>query len=171
MVRRSILASVALALVALLHPFFPARADEASDFKSSVGDRVFFSEGSAELGARARFALDAQAAWLLRHPGLAVTVEGHADDLGPGDYNLQLSQQRAEAVRQRLVEAGVTAERVRTEGHGRAHLVADCASASCAAQNRRAVTVVGAPATEAAGGRHSAERANAASRRPPRRLF
>src|SRR6185295_13919053 len=73
------------------------------DFQALVGDRVFFSEGSAELGARARKALAAQAAWLTRHPGVRVTVEGHADD--PGGDDVTLSEHRAEAVRQRLIES------------------------------------------------------------------
>ena len=43
---------------------------------------MFFSEGSAELGTRARTALEAQAAWLKRNAAVPVTIEGHADDAG-----------------------------------------------------------------------------------------
>jgi peptidoglycan-associated lipoprotein len=113
------------------------------EFQTEVGDRVFFSEGSAELGSRARTALDAQAAWLARNAYLMVTVEGHADEAGTPRLNRQLSERRAEAVRRRLIERGVAANRIRVAVYGRDRLVAECGDSHCAAQNRRAVTVIG----------------------------
>ena len=121
------------------------RHGRAAEFQSQVGDRVFFSEGSAELGARARTALEAQAAWLKRHPALAVTVEGHADDAGAVSHNLEVSRRRAEAVRRRLIESGVAPERIRIAAYGRERPIARCGEPGCAAQNRRAVTVVAQP--------------------------
>src|SRR5262245_53939004 len=77
----------ALLAAAILSPaeadepmYLGARASVGSDFQLAAGDRVFFSESSAVLGARARAALAAQAAWLMAHSTLSVTVEGHADD-------------------------------------------------------------------------------------------
>ena len=119
-------------------------------FQSQVGDRVFFSDASAELGSRGRFALEAQAAWLLRYPDLSVIVEGHADDAGGTDHNLEVSQRRADVVRRRLIQMGVAPERVRIVAYGRARPIAECADAACAAQNRRAVTVIGPPVDTAA---------------------
>ena len=81
-------------------------------FQSDVGDRVFFSDQSAALGTRARTALEAQAAWLLRNPDLRVTIEGHADEAGDDQANLDISQRRALAVRAQLVARGVPAARV-----------------------------------------------------------
>src|SRR5262249_52336709 len=121
----------------------------AADFQSAVGDRVFFGDASAELGTRGRLALQAQAAWLLRYPHLTVIVEGHADDTGGLAHNLAISQQRAEAVRRRLIQTGVAPERIRVLAFGRQRLIADCASAACSAQNRRAVTII-APVDTAA---------------------
>src|SRR5262245_10504376 len=74
-----------------------AGPNRAAEFQSQVGDRIFFGEASAELGTRGRIALEAQAAWLLRNPSLSVVVEGHADDGGGMDHNLDLSQRRADA--------------------------------------------------------------------------
>jgi len=132
------------------------------DFRTSVGDRVFFADRSAELSARARAAIEAQAYWLKRKPGLIIIVEGHADDSGTGDDNMALSRQRADAVRQRLIELGVATDRIRVTAFGRNQTVADCTGSLCAAQNRRAVTVVrpGAPAPAAAPG--TARKADAA---------
>jgi outer membrane protein OmpA-like peptidoglycan-associated protein len=112
------------------------------DFRSSVGDRVFFADQSAELGARARAAIEAQAQWLKRKPTMLVLIEGHADDSGTSDDNVQLSHQRAEAVRGRLIELGIATDRIGVTAFGRNRTIADCAGLLCAAQNRRAVTVV-----------------------------
>jgi peptidoglycan-associated lipoprotein len=145
---------------------------KAAEFQSQVGDRVFFSDASVELGTRGRVALEAQAAWLVRHPSLSVVVEGHADDSGSIDRNLELSQRRADAVSRRLIQMGVAPERILTAAYGRERLIAECVEAACAAQNRRAVTVIGpsidtASATGAPG---SAPRFEPASRRSPRRF-
>src|SRR5215471_10573242 len=116
----------------------PTRAEErtglggplglAAQFQSAVGDRVFFSEASAELGTRGRLAL-----------------QGHADDGGGLAHNLSLSQQRAEVVQRRLIQMGVAPERIRAAAFGRERLIADCGAPACAAQNRRAVTIIGPP--------------------------
>ena len=173
------LGGFAVASAALLHLMPVASADErmqlgvplaAAEFQTQVGDRVFFSDGSAELGARARAALEAQAAWLKRNQALAVTVEGHADDAGAVDHNLEMSWRRAEAVRRRLIESGVAPERIRAAAYGRERPIAECGEPRCGAQNRRAVTVVRAPAaasTPAGGG----ELQDTAARRSPRRLY
>jgi peptidoglycan-associated lipoprotein len=113
----------------------------AADFQSQAGDRVFFAESSVELGARARAALDAQAAWLLAHPSIAVTVEGHADDWGSARQNLEMSQRRAAVVRKRLIALGVAPERIGTIAFGRTRRAADCTEPMCSAQNRRSITV------------------------------
>jgi len=144
----------------------------AAEFQGQVGDRVFFSEGSAELGARARAALEAQAAWLKRHAALPIIVEGHADDAGAVSHNVEMSWRRAEAVRRRLIEMGLAPERVRVVAFGRERLIAECTAPGCAAQNRRAVTVVGTPTAAAAPtGASAREPQDTAARRSPRRLY
>jgi outer membrane protein OmpA-like peptidoglycan-associated protein len=112
-------------------------------FIAQAGDRVFFSAGSAELGSRARSVLQAQARFIKLRPDLAATIEGHADD-GPlsGDEHVRLSETRAEAVRQRLIEEGIESHRLAVSSWGRDKKVSDCPEPACAAQNRRAVTVL-----------------------------
>ncbi len=173
------LGGLAVAGAALLHLMPEAWAGErmqlgvplaAAEFQTQVGDRVFFSEGSAELGARARIALEAQATWLKRHTALAVTIEGHADEAGAISHNLEVSRRRAEAVRRRLIESGVAPERIHTAAYGRERPIAECGEPRCAVQNRRAVTVVGAPSA-AATRPGEAEPRDTAAGRSPRRLF
>ena len=120
-----------------------------NNFRLVAGDRVFFEEGSTELSARACSVLAAQAAWLKRYPQSSVVVEGHADDPGPAGENTALSESRAEAVRVRLLGEGVAPERIVTKVYGRDRPVAICGEPECAAQNRRAVSVVNRAETRA----------------------
>lgn len=114
----------------------------ASKFKLTVGDRIFFPEGGATIGARARKVLAAQALWLKRHANARARLEGHADDLGTRDYNRDLAQRRATAVRARLIELGVAPNRLRITNHGNKQRITICSTAACKAQNRRVVAIV-----------------------------
>jgi len=112
-------------------------------FLSDAGDRVFFSVGSAALGARARGVIQAQARFLKQHPELSAAVEGYADEgTLPDPEMLRLSEERAAVVRDRLIAAGIEAERLVAYGRGREDRVSDCPAPECLAQNRRAVTVL-----------------------------
>jgi outer membrane protein OmpA-like peptidoglycan-associated protein len=110
--------------------------------RQAAGDLVFFSDGSAELGARARRVLEAQAEWLQSQPTVRVVIEGHADDSGGSAENLKLSDARAKAVYTRLTEAGIDPARLSIVVAGRAKRVAECDDSACAAQNRRVTTVI-----------------------------
>lgn len=113
------------------------------DFALSVGDRVFFAQNSAAIGGRARVMIDNQARWLKQRPELKVTIIGRADDDQPAESALMISSKRAEAVRERLITAGIEAARISVEARGAADPVATCASAICRAQNRHAETWIG----------------------------
>ena len=74
-------------------------------------------------------------------------IEGHADEPGTEQENIVLSEQRAEAVRDRLIQEGVEPSRLAVVPLGRSIPVATCADTDCRAQNRRAVTLVFATGT------------------------
>jgi peptidoglycan-associated lipoprotein len=112
---------------------------------SSVGDTVLFAVDQSTLSPQALATLDAQVGWLLANPG-AIEIEGHADERGTEQYNIQLGARRAAAVRDYMVSRGVPDARISTNTFGRARPVATCADESCWSQNRRAVTVVAAGA-------------------------
>ncbi len=112
-----------------------------ANLRSTIGDRIFFVEGSAEIGSRARALLAAQAAWLKNHPKVAIVIEAHADERGSEAYNRQVAAQRAEAAQARLLSEGVGPGRILIRILGRSRPVAACAEPECAAQNRRVVIV------------------------------
>lgn len=110
-------------------------------FILDAGDRVFFSAGTDDLGARARGVLAAQARWLRTHPDVDVSVVGHADDAPlSGEQQASLAQRRAESVRERLITEGIDERRIFVTSVGRDERVAECDRPECTAQNRRAVT-------------------------------
>lgn len=112
-------------------------------FLLESGDRVFFAARSAELGSRARTVLAAQARWLKRNGSLSAVIEGHADDPALDKDGLdRLGAERAQAVYLRLIEEGVPPERLAIAPLGKSRPVANCGTPDCAAQNRRAVTVL-----------------------------
>ena len=114
----------------------------AEDFAANAGDAVYFSNESAALSQDAKATLRNQLAWLNRHPGYRVTVEGHADEWGTRQHNLELGAERAIAVKAFLKSNGLHSDRVHTVSYGKERLVADCTQLSCRNRNRRARTVI-----------------------------
>ena len=111
-------------------------------FNSIIGDKVFFLVDQSTLTPQARGILDQQAQWILAKPGVAVTIEGHADEQGTRQYNLSLSARRAASVRDYLVTKGIPDNRLSTIPFGKERPVEVCSEERCWSQNRRAVTVV-----------------------------
>lgn len=91
---------------------------EAEQLAQGLEIEVGFRTDSATLPEGAHDALDALAGLLQTVPRLEVQLDGYADPRGDEQHNLRLSAERAEAVRDRLVAAGVSPERIRVRGHG-----------------------------------------------------
>ncbi|MFN0219677.1 MAG: OmpA family protein [Hyphomicrobium sp.] len=118
-------------------------AELRREFLLNVGDRVFFSESSAEIGGRARAVIDHQARWLGKHLDLIVTIIGRADDGGSTLESAGLSMQRAQAVQARLISGGVEPNRILLESRGDRDPLALCRTALCQSQNRNVETMIG----------------------------
>jgi len=103
---------------------------------------VRFENASATLLRDSTAALDRVAADLKKYPQLEIEVQGYTDSVGSAEYNLRLSQQRADAVRGYLIEQGVRTVQVLARGYGEADPVADNATAAGRAQNRRVMMSV-----------------------------
>ncbi|MFP7722457.1 OmpA family protein [Lysobacter sp. A3-1-A15] len=102
-----------------------------------------FGSGQATLTAGAASSVQALAAYLQGSGNGSIRVEGHTDSQGQPEANRALSQRRADAVRQRLIDAGLPASRIRAIGHGDDEPVADNATAEGRARNRRVEVLVG----------------------------
>lgn len=98
---------------------------------------IFFDSGTASLQATSDPALDAAAGLLRQRPSLALDVLGHTDNQGGEAFNLDLSQKRAAAVVNALVSRGIDANRLGSRGMGLTQPVADNATESGRARNRR----------------------------------
>src|SRR6267378_60893 len=103
-----------------------ALTKELSDLRAQQTDRglvltvgdVLFATGKAETAAGAQRSVDKLVEFLKKNPKRNVLIEGHTDNTGAEDFNLKLSQQRADAVKDLLVARGVAAERITTKGYG-----------------------------------------------------
>ncbi|MEO8017492.1 MAG: OmpA family protein [Pseudomonadota bacterium] len=105
-------------------------------------DDVLFDTGKAQLKAGAQRSLDQIAAFLSENPERRVQVEGFTDAQGTNDYNLELSQSRADAVAMAIIQRGIDAQRVRALGYGEEFPVASNAVAGSRQLNRRVEIIV-----------------------------
>ena len=81
-------------------------------------DIVEFLTGSAQLTPKGQATLDKVAGILAQVPDLPVGISGHTDNRGLRDMNLDLSRRRAESCKAYLVNKGIAATRLTTEGQG-----------------------------------------------------
>ncbi len=109
---------------------------------------VLFASGKWELLPGAQIKLNEVAEALKAQKDRDITVEGHTDNQGTVQSNLDLGQKRADSVRAYLVSRGVDAGRVTASGIGQARPMVDNTSAENRANNRR-VEIIIAPAKEA----------------------
>lgn len=110
---------------------------------------VHFAFDDATVRESDRAALERFATVAMAHyPGAPITIEGFADPAGGVQYNLQLSKERADAVRDYLVTRGLDGSLLKTVGYGKSRLVRPNAAGNApgAELNRRVTFVVEAPA-------------------------
>jgi outer membrane protein OmpA-like peptidoglycan-associated protein len=107
----------------------------------TIGD-VLFATGKADLSASAKKSVGTLAEFLQKNPNRNVLIEGHTDSVGADDYNLALSQRRADSVKDHLLENGVYAGRITAVGYGKKYPVASNDTAAGKAQNRRVDVVI-----------------------------
>jgi len=103
---------------------------------------VLFDTAQYTLKPGAREKLAKVSGIILAHPGLKIAVEGHTDSVGGDDYNMTLSENRANAVRSYLVSQGVSGDVVTAKGFGKTLPVADNGTAAGRQANRRVELVV-----------------------------
>ena len=105
--------------------------------KSLVLKNIFFETGSSKLLKESFAELNTLIVLLMENPGLRVEIGGHTDNVGNAEYNMTLSQQRADAVKNYLVEKGIAANRLVSKGYGFSNPIADNDTEQNRAKNRR----------------------------------
>src|SRR5579863_2433822 len=118
-----------------------ATRDSARGLIANMSD-VLFRSGSFELLPSARERLAKVSGIILAYPSLHLAVEGHTDAIGSDEYNQNLSEQRAEAVREYFVQQGIAAASVEAHGYGKTEPIASNDTAEGRQQNRRVELVL-----------------------------
>lgn len=107
----------------------------------TLGD-VLFATGSAELQGGTNENLNKLVNFLNQYPDRDVLIEGHTDNVGTAMFNQNLSRERAESVREFLVDRGIDSRRLRVTGYGFERPVASNDTATGRQQNRRVEVVI-----------------------------
>ncbi len=121
-------------------PAVPVAANtmsEEEEFRANVHD-IFFDYDTADIRSDGQSTLSQDAAYLNSHPNVKVVIGGYCDERGSNEYNLALGQNRAEAARNALVNAGVAATRLRVISYGKEKPFCSESTEECWQQNRRA---------------------------------
>jgi len=116
--------------------------NEMDLFNSNIKD-IYFDYDSYDIKPDQQTALQGDAAFLKQNPGITFTIEGHCDERGSTEYNLALGDNRANAVKNALVQAGVDASRIKTISYGKEKPFCTESNESCWQQTRRGHFVYG----------------------------
>lgn len=99
---------------------------------------IFFDTDDFSIRSDQFVTIQNDAAFLKRHPGVRIVVEGHCDEMGSTEYNLALGDRRAIEVRSALEKAGVNPVRMRAVSYGKEQPFCAEESDGCSKLNRRA---------------------------------
>lgn len=135
-VRAIVLAFLLSASLAHADTTIPPASTAAPELAAAVA-RLSFEPGRSTLRKEALSAVDALAAWLRAHPAAQIEIGVHTDDRGATEWNLRLSQARADAVRDALVERKVAGERLAARGYGETQPIAPNTTEEGRRRNRR----------------------------------
>jgi outer membrane protein OmpA-like peptidoglycan-associated protein len=115
--------------------------DTPQGLKVNMAD-VLFAFNKYDLKPTAREALSKLTGIVLGHPGLVLTIDGYTDSVGTDEYNQNLSEQRAGAVHDYVVQQGLNAASTTAQGFGKSNPIASNDTAAGRQQNRRVEIIV-----------------------------
>lgn len=114
----------------------PPSVTDQELFSQNVKD-VYFDYDKSDIRADQQSSLQADVQFLSAHPSVNFTIEGHCDERGSTEYNIALGDKRANAVKNALVAAGVSASRIKTISYGKEKPFCSESNEACYQQNRR----------------------------------
>lgn len=100
-------------------------------------DRLFFETGKSTLKPESQDQLGNIAAIMKSYPKVKLKIGGYTDNTGSTEANMKISTERANVAMKDLVSLGVSADRLKAEGYGQAHPIADNSTVEGQSQNRR----------------------------------
>jgi outer membrane protein OmpA-like peptidoglycan-associated protein len=103
---------------------------------------IFFQQSKAIILEESYPEIERLAATLKEMPTLRIRIEGHTDNVGKAEDLLRLSEERAEAIREFLVQKGIDRGRIEVIGYGPRFPLTDNSSDEMRARNRRVEFVV-----------------------------
>ena len=104
---------------------------------TGVVEGIYFDQGKATIRKQSTNVLDGAVKVLKEFPSISMEISGHTSSEGDKDFNQKLSQDRADSVKQWLVDKGIPSERIKTRGVGPDEPIADNKTAQGRAKNRR----------------------------------
>ncbi len=113
------------------------KLDSIKQNKSYNFNNIRFAYNSAELKSGSIPVLNSILKTLKDNPQMVIEIRGHTDNIGSAEYNLKLSQKRAEKVKEYFVKNGITDIRLKTRGYGVSKPVASNDTEAGRAKNRR----------------------------------
>ncbi len=87
---------------------------------------IYFEYGKAEIGPRAAIELEKVITVLRKYPYLKLDIRSHTDSRSSAAFNMKLSEKRAKATRDYIVESGIDPSRITAKGYGETQLVNKC---------------------------------------------
>jgi len=114
-----------------------AMLDTTGKEKIITLQHVQFETGSAQLTSDSRYEVTNLVDVMKKYPAMRIEIGGHTDNTGNADTNMQLSRDRANAVYQELVNAGIDASRLTAVGYGSTRPVTTNDTEAGRQQNRR----------------------------------
>ena len=103
---------------------------------------ILFATNSYTLNSNTKFILRGFARFLKENETITVAIQGHTDDVGDDTENLELSDQRAKAVKKYLASQGISDKRLSAKGFGESKPKVDNSSAFNRSKNRRTDFVI-----------------------------
>lgn len=133
--------TITMRAVVTMDTMVVGRALSGSD-RATLEAFVRFEFDMADLTENAAAQVRSKATILSNNPGVEVSIQGHADEVGTEQYNIDLGMERAEAVLEALTGAGISSGRLTTMSHGESMPLTEGRSQEARAQNRRVEIVI-----------------------------